>query len=93
MTKPYQHAPDPPWIFRTYAGHSTAEKATADFQSNGAHPTVVLLDENGDVGRLYDAKTTPQMFLIAPDGALLYKGAIYDQPTISKDSDATAVSP
>ena len=20
---PYQHAPDPPWIFRTYAGHST----------------------------------------------------------------------
>ena len=29
MSKPdknYQHAPEEPWIFRTYAGHSTATK-------------------------------------------------------------------
>ncbi|WP_395445888.1 methylmalonyl-CoA mutase family protein [Caulobacter sp. UC70_42] len=31
---PYQHAPDPPWIFRTYAGHSTAEKSNALYRSN-----------------------------------------------------------
>jgi (2R)-ethylmalonyl-CoA mutase len=32
--KPYQHAPDPPWIFRTYAGHSTAEKSNALYRAN-----------------------------------------------------------
>ncbi len=31
---PYQHAPDRPWIFRTYAGHSTAEKSNALYRSN-----------------------------------------------------------
>ena len=32
--KPYQHAPDRPWIFRTYAGQSTAEKSNALYRSN-----------------------------------------------------------
>jgi (2R)-ethylmalonyl-CoA mutase len=32
--KSYQHAPDPPWIFRTYAGHSTAEKSNALYRAN-----------------------------------------------------------
>ncbi len=32
--KPFQHAPDQPWIFRTYAGHSTAEKSNALYRSN-----------------------------------------------------------
>jgi len=32
--KPHQHAPDPPWIFRTYAGHSTAEKSNALYRAN-----------------------------------------------------------
>jgi len=31
---PFQHAPDQPWIFRTYAGHSTAEKSNALYRSN-----------------------------------------------------------
>jgi (2R)-ethylmalonyl-CoA mutase len=30
----FQHAPDAPWIFRTYAGHSTAEKSNALYRSN-----------------------------------------------------------
>jgi ethylmalonyl-CoA mutase len=31
---PFQHAPDRPWIFRTYAGHSTAEKSNALYRNN-----------------------------------------------------------
>jgi ethylmalonyl-CoA mutase len=31
---PFQHAPDKPWIFRTYAGHSTAAKSNALYRSN-----------------------------------------------------------
>lgn len=33
-SRPFQHAPDKPWIFRTYAGHSTAAKSNALFRSN-----------------------------------------------------------
>ena len=30
----YQHKPDRPWIFRTYAGHSTAAKSNALYRTN-----------------------------------------------------------
>ncbi|MDQ0464735.1 (2R)-ethylmalonyl-CoA mutase [Caulobacter ginsengisoli] len=30
----FQHAPDAPWIFRTYAGHSTAAKSNALYRAN-----------------------------------------------------------
>jgi peroxiredoxin len=40
----------------------------------------VLLDENGAVGRLYGAKTTPHMFVISK-GKLVYEGAIDDNPS------------
>ncbi len=32
--RPFQHAPDAPWIFRTYAGHSTPEKSNALYRGN-----------------------------------------------------------
>lgn len=43
-----------------------------------AAPTAVLLDPDGKVGRLYGARTTPHVFVIAPDGSLVYEGAIDD---------------
>lgn len=46
-----------------------------------ASPTAVLMDVTGTLGRLYDAKTTPEMFIISPDGTLIYEGAIDDRPT------------
>jgi peroxiredoxin len=57
-------------------GHMSPEawnKATAD---KGAAPTAVLLDEDGKVGKAYQAKTTPHMFVINPEGVLVYAGAI-----------------
>lgn len=55
-----------------------AEKLTAD---RNAAPANVLLDPEGTVGRLYEAKTTPHMFVIDPQGKLVYMGAIDDKPT------------
>jgi peroxiredoxin len=46
-----------------------------------AAPTAVLLDPNGQLGHLYDAKTTPHMFVIDPKGTLIYNGAIDDRAT------------
>jgi hypothetical protein len=50
-------------------------------QERGASPAAVLLDPKGTVGRLYDAKTTPDMYVIDPKGRLVYSGAIDDRPT------------
>jgi len=44
-----------------------------------------LLDTFGMVGRLYNAKTTPEMFIIDPSGKLIYEGAIDDRPTPDPD--------
>lgn len=52
----------------------------------GSAPTAVLLDPEGVVGRAYDARTTPHMFVVNPEGILIYAGAIDDKPTAdSKD--------
>jgi len=46
-----------------------------------ATPTAALLDPEGTIGKLYQAKTTPHMFVIDPQGKLIYQGAIDDKPT------------
>jgi peroxiredoxin len=51
-----------------------------------AVPTAALLDPTGQVGHLYDAKTTPDMFVINSQGVLVYDGAIDNRPT-SDQSD------
>ncbi len=55
-----------------------------------AAPTDVLLDSAGTLGRLYDAKTTPQMFVIDPGGTLIYQGAIDDKPSSNQADVAGA---
>jgi AhpC/TSA family protein len=63
-------------------GYVDGPGADALTQSRQAHPTAVLLDPSGNLGRLYHAKTTPHMFVIGPAGDLKYLGGI--------DSIATA---
>ncbi len=46
-----------------------------------ADPTAYLRDTDGTVGHLYDARNTPEMYIIGPDGKLVYKGAIDNRPT------------
>src|SRR5690606_37007665 len=36
----------------------------------------ILVDESGKVGKMYDAKTTPHMYVIDKEGTLVYHGAI-----------------
>ncbi len=44
----------------------------------GAVYTTYLVDPDGKVGKMFDAKTTPHMFIIDKDGKLVYNGAIDD---------------
>jgi hypothetical protein len=50
--------------------------ADALTRTRGAAPSAVLLDPKGSVGRLYRAKTTPQLFVIDATGTLQYMGGI-----------------
>lgn len=56
-------------------GYVSAEKADELTSARHAAPTGVVLDPTGALGRLYDAKTTPNMYVVA-DGKLAYQGAI-----------------
>jgi peroxiredoxin len=71
-------------------GHMEAAQANAYFAQQHAAPSAILLDPSGEIGRLYDAKTTPHMFVINPDGVLAYDGAIDDKPTSEQADLATA---
>ncbi|MFM1851574.1 MAG: hypothetical protein RIS54_1258 [Verrucomicrobiota bacterium] len=42
----------------------------------GSAPSAYFRDQDGAVGRLYGAKTTPHMYVIMADGTLVYNGAI-----------------
>ena len=59
-------------------GHVDKATANALTKSRNAHPTHVLLDESGEIGMKYGAKTTPHMYMIDSSGVLKYKGAIDD---------------
>lgn len=71
-------------------GHVNAAQAAALSQSRAAAPSHVLLDEKGAVGHLYEAKTTPQMFVVDAAGKLTYAGAIDSIPSADPADIATA---
>ncbi|HTJ02698.1 MAG TPA: redoxin domain-containing protein [Methylovirgula sp.] len=55
-------------------GYVDGPAANRDTASRNAHPTHVLLDSSGTIGRLYDAQTTPQIVIIRKDGTVAYSG-------------------
>lgn len=71
-------------------GYMTADEENAYVQKVNASPTAVLLDPTGQLGHLYGAKTTPHMFIINPEGELIYDGGIDDKPTTDTDDIASA---
>src|SRR5690606_4823533 len=63
-----------------FQGYLTAPQAKAWKAKVGAHSSDVLLDADGKVGRAYEAKATPHMFVIDKAGTLVYMGGIDDRP-------------
>lgn len=45
-------------------------------EQTGAKPSAYFRDQDGSVGHLYGAKTTPHMYVVNPTGTLVYDGAI-----------------
>lgn len=73
-------------------GNYPPEKWNEMIEEKGASPTAALLDPDGTVGKLYGATTTPDMFIIDPDGKLLYRGAIDSIKSADKSDIAKATN-
>lgn len=62
-------------------GHINGGQAKSFVSKAGARPAAYLLDPRGVVGKVYDAKTTPHMYIVNKAGTLVYAGGIDDKPT------------
>ena len=62
-------------------GYVTPAAAQADLARWQAAPTDYLLDPDGMVGHLYDARATPHMVVVDRGGRIAYMGAIDDTPS------------
>lgn len=71
-------------------GNFPPEKANELTKEKNASPTAVLLDPDGTVGKEYGAKTTPHMYVIDPQGMLIYAGGIDDKPSTEASDIPTA---
>lgn len=57
-------------------GYVTAPEALAEAKKYQSSASEILLDPKGDVGRAFEAKVTPHMYVINAAGVLVYQGAI-----------------
>ncbi len=62
-------------------GYVTGDEANKLTAARDAAPTAIVLDPEGKVGHLYDARTTPHMFIVNGEGTLVYMGGIDDKAT------------
>jgi peroxiredoxin len=62
-------------------GHLTPEQAEKQITEWKIKSTALLLDPDGKAGQTYGAKNTPHMFVINPEGKVIYAGAIDSKAT------------
>jgi len=62
-------------------GNLNPEQAEKKMTEWKTHATAMLLDQDGKAGQAYGAKNTPHMFVINPDGKIIYAGAIDSKAT------------
>ena len=81
---------------------NSTEKASSDYQEPGklaawqkdrqSQPTALLMDEEGTAGKAYGARTTPHMYIVNPQGRLIYAGGIDSIASSSADDIKQAVN-
>lgn len=71
-------------------GYLTGDEANKLTKERDASPSAILLDPEGKIGHLYDARTTPHMFVVNAEGTLVYMGGIDDKATTNVADIKTA---
>src|SRR6266513_4778807 len=57
-----------------YEGYMSPEQAHKVMKDWNTKQTALLLDPEGKAGRTYNARNTPHMFVINPEGKVIYEG-------------------
>ena len=73
-------------------GNLTAEQANAKMTEWKTKQTALVLDPDGKAGRSYGAKNTPHMFVINPEGKIVYEGAIDSKPSANPSDIASSTN-
>lgn len=73
-------------------GNFTKDEWIKRMEAVKAAPKAVLLDNDGSVGRSYGAKNTPHLFVLNPEGVVIYAGAIDNQPGVDRTILSKAVN-
>ena len=71
-------------------GYYESDEMNEQNEMMGGMQSAILLDPEGDVGKMYGAITTPHMYIIDKEGVLIYKGGIDDQPRASYEKTKLA---
>lgn len=61
-----------------HGDYRNPEQSKSDARKHETSATHIVIDSSGDIGKLYGAKTTPHIFIVNPDGVLIYQGAADD---------------
>jgi len=69
-------------------GYFSPSEINAKLKERQAAPTAYLIDTDGTIGKAYGAKTTPHMYVIDPEGNLIYQGALDDSPSTDPNEKA-----
>jgi peroxiredoxin len=77
---------------KTAGDYQPPAELSAWIKTKSAAPSATLMDTDGKVGRAYGARTTPHMYVIDPQGKLLYAGAIDSKPTANPSDIKTATN-
>lgn len=73
-------------------GNVSGQDADRILKAANGSATATILDESGAIGRLYNAKTTPHMYVIDKSGTLVYAGGIDDKATSDAADIATSTN-
>lgn len=68
------------WLTINSTNYATPESNKEWAQKHELKHQHVLIDQDGKVGKLYDAKTTPHIFIVDKKGHIAYQGAIDNAP-------------
>jgi len=74
----------------SHSDYMSPDKLAGWFKQQNAAPAAVLMDTNGQIGRAFGAKVTPHMYVIDPNGTLVYAGAIDDKRSANPADVKTA---
>jgi peroxiredoxin len=77
---------------KTHTDYMTPQALAKWMAEQKATPTATLMDESGDVGKAYGARTTPHMYVVNPQGVLVYAGGIDSVPSANVDDIKTATN-